>query len=416
MASLLTLPLELREEIWSLVCCLDAPFGLLRTNRQFCSELAPYIYKNVVVHLCSPHQILHWTRKIGTYNSSCVRNLTLKFSALNPKSDTLEHTTVSGIWSTSLEALCQLDTLIYYYEPSQHYSQQCLGLKDDGACRFTTFERAMEKAGTHGLNTRWTGHSHDHDILEDLPAAPSRPITHAILAIDEAMPEINERVFMKLLSVDMNSTFHRKVTSLPTSFFDDNHLELIRTYAMIEDPQQSSVALTYRKHHSSSFIKPPNLQIMLSNLPRLLYLRLGSPNIDSSFLKFLPLTIRTIDVSFRDPDPGRVSRNLEIMSRRCNELFTLAIAVSPLHDRFELPDGGRQIDQRSKGEEAISEWEPFWDALKHIQGTGVNVWEGDGPDLSRVRKCLAMNIKSIQADASGIRESREDLVFFDVDR
>ena len=395
MASLQALPLELREEIWGIVCRLDAPFGLLRTNRQFRFELAPYLYKNVVVHLPNPHQILQWTRRIGTYNSSCVRNLTVKFSALKPTPDTVEHATISSIWSASLEALCQLDSLIYYYEPSQHYSQQCLSLDHDRACRFTTFERAMEKAGTRGLDTRSIGDSHDHDILETLPAAHSRPITHAILAIDEAMPEINMRVFMKLLSIDMSSCFHKKVTGLPTEFFADNGLELARTYAMIEDPQQHSLALTYRKHHSSSFVKPPNLQVILSNLPRLLYLRLGSPKIDSSFLTFLPLTIQTIDVSFRDPDPERVSRNLRLMNKRCNKLFTLAIAVSPLHDLLELPDGGRQIDQGSKGEEAISEWEPFWDALKHIQGTGVKVWEGEGPGLKRVGKSSAMDHISI---------------------
>lgn len=394
MASLLTLPLELREEIWGLVCRLDAPFALLRTNRQFRVELAPYLYKNVIVHLPNPHQILLWTRRIGTYNSSCVRNLTVKFSALKPTLGTLEHTTISSIWSESLDALCQLDTLIYYYEPSQHYSQQCLGLDHDRACRFTTFERAMRKAGTQGLDTRPTGDSHDHDILESLPAAPSRPITHAILAIDEAMPEINMRVFMKLLSIDMGSCFYKQVTGLPTEFFAGNGLELVRTYAMIEDPQQNSLALTYRKHHSSSFVKPPNLQTILSNLPRLLYLRLGSPKIDSSFLTFLPLTIQTIDVSFRDPDPERVSRNLRFMNKRCNKLFTLAIAVSPLHDLLELPDGGRQIEQTSKGEEALSEWEPFWDALAHIQGTRVKVWEGEGPGFKRVRKCLAINLKS----------------------
>ena len=393
MASLLTLPLELREEIWGSVCLLDAPFGLLRTNRRFRSELAPYLYKNVVVHLPNPHEILQWTHKIGTYNSSCVRNLTVKFSALKPTLGTLEDTAISSIWSASLDALCQLDTLIYYYEPSQHYSQQCLGLDHDRACRFTTFERAMGKAGTQGLDTRPTGESHDRDILESLPAADSRPITHAILAIDEAMPEINMRVFMKLLSINMSSCFHKKVTGLPTEFFAGNGLELVRTYAMIEDPQQHSLALTYRKHHSSTFVKPPNLQTILSNLPRLLYLRLGSPKIDSSFLNFLPLTIQTIDVSFRDADPERVSRNLRFMSKRCNKLFTLAIAVSPLHDLLELPDGGRQIDQESKGEEAVSEWEPFWDALKHIQGTGVKVWEGEGPGLKRVRKYLVMDLQ-----------------------
>lgn len=385
MVALTELPLELREEIWSLVCQIDAPFDLLRTNRRMSAELAPYLYRNIVVHLFYPGQILRWIHKIGNYNSSCIRNLTLKFPSLVSSAGTFDHGTTKEIWSASLDALRQLDTLIFYYEPSKHYTQQCLGLEEVQYCRFTTFERAITKAGALGQATSLQRNSRDLDILESLPAADSRPITHAVLAIDEPMPEINMLTFMKLFSLNMNTSLYEKVHGLPPAFFAQVGLELARTYTMIEDPQQQSLALTYRKQYSSSFNQPPDLQFIFLNLPRLLYLRLGCPNVNSSCLTYLPSTLQTIDISFQDPDPQRVSRNLRHMRQRCEKLFTLAIAVSPLHDLVEMPDGGRPIDQRSKGEEGVSEWEPFWDALRDIQGTGVKVWEGEGPGFKRVR-------------------------------
>lgn len=385
MTTLLSLPLELREEIWSLVCQSYAPFDLLRTNRQVCSELPPFLYKNVIVHLLYPRQILRWVHKIGNYNSSCIRYLTLKFPSLVPDPSTTE-----DIWAASLDAMYGLDTLIYHYEPSKHYTQQCLGLDEDHPCRFTTYEKAMEKMGARYPVTWPRNDGCGPDVLESLPIAHSRPITHAMLAIDEPLPEINTLTFMKLFSMKTNTSLHQKIHGLPPELFTKHGLELVRTYTMIENPHEQSLALTYRRQQSSYTAQPPNLKSIFSNLPRLKYLRLGCRNIDSAFLTHLPPAVQTVDISFRDPSPERIARNLRHMRQRCEELFTLAIAVSPLHDLVAMPDGGRQIDQLSKGEVGVSDWEPFWDALKHIQATGVKVWEGEGPGSNRARKGLAM--------------------------
>ena len=42
------------------------------------------------------------------------------------------------------------------------------------------------------------------------------------------------------------------------------------------------------------------LRVMLNQLPRLLYLRLGCRNIDSSFMANLPTQILTLDAAFTD--------------------------------------------------------------------------------------------------------------------
>ena len=117
---------------------------------------------------------------------------------------------------------------------------------------------------------------------------------------------------------------------------------------MIEDSHQHSLAITYRRQQSSYTAKPPNLKATFSNLPRLKYLRLGCCDIDSAFLTHLPPTVQTVDISFRDPIPERIARTSRHMCQRCEDLLTLAIAVSPLHDLVAMPDGGRQIDQRGK--------------------------------------------------------------------
>ena len=375
----LNLPREIREEIWSYLFQEEAPrfpshfYSLLRVCKTFSLELAPYLYATAVVHLLYPQQVLHWVSAIGSYNSSCVRTLVIKFSRLESGSEPKDD---RNYWNASLLAMYNLATLVYHYEPSRDSPQQSSGLEEDYPCRMTRDEQAMQRISRKG--------SYEYDVLENRPASHVWPITHAVLAIDEPMPEINMMSFTKLLSLDMKIPLAQSITRLPPKFFAGHGLELVRTYTMIEDLQQQSVALTYRKQASRAQVETPNLQLILSNLPRLVYLRLGCPSADSSFLTLIPLEVQTLDVSFRDLDPERISRNLRIMRARCKRLFTLAIVVSPLHDIIEMPDGGRRVDQESRDEDGVIEWEPFWDALRYIQGTSVNVWEGEGPRFKRV--------------------------------
>lgn len=123
---------------------------------------------------------------------------------------------------------------------------------------------------------------------------------------------------------------------------------------------------------------------MLDQLPQLLYLRVGCRNIDSNFLLYLPRSIRTLDIAFTDTDPEQIANRLKFMRERCKSLFTVAIAVSPLHDR-ELLDGEEELffDRQSVSEEIEEAWEPFWSALDELKASGLKVWEGEGPGFKR---------------------------------
>ena len=389
MARLVDLPFELRDYIWKYVCQRNRSslpysiYNLLRTNRQFRTELAPYLYECVTVYLQYPSQILQWVEDIGTYNSSFIQTLIVKSSCVEPKSGVDGSDVLEKMWSGSLKLMARLGVLIYYYKPSENYQQSCSGFEDNRRHQAIAFKEKAELLEEH-LERLLDEERCGPDLLETWAASPLRPITHAVLAIDEPMPEINQLSFKKLLSFDMGNTLGQNLTRLSPLFFTSRGFEMRRTYAVTEDPQQHSMALTYRKAHALELREPPDLQDVLTSLPHLRYLRLGCPKINSTFLSFLPSRIETADVSFYDDDPQRISWNLKCMRERCERLFTLAIAVSPLHDFVEMPDGGRRVDQQFTGEDLANEWKPFWDALKSIQGTGVSVWEGEGPRFKSV--------------------------------
>jgi len=86
-----------------------------------------------------------------------------------------------------------------------------------------------------------------------------------------------------------------------------------------------------------------SLPLMLNQLPQLLYLRVGYRNIDSSFLAHVSLSVLNLDVAFTDTHPARIATRLRAMRERCKCLFTLAIAVSPLHDPELLPNSKEDL-------------------------------------------------------------------------
>ena len=78
------------------------------------------------------------------------------------------------------------------------------------------------------------------------------------------------------------------------------------------------------------------------------------------------------------------------MRERCEKLFTLAIAVSPLHDCDTLDGGGDTgFNKFSLSRNVLQVWEPFWEPfwnlLEHLKSTGVRIWEGDCPGFKRPR-------------------------------
>ncbi|KAL8962246.1 MAG: hypothetical protein Q9193_001319 [Seirophora villosa] len=396
MPSLLSLPRELRDAIWTEVCNKrnyshpHLAYDLLRTNKQIRQELAPSLYETVVFRLQRPYQALHWIHTIGPHNSSCVRRLVLKFSSIEAR---VPCDDASDIWSSSMtSSLPNLDFLTYEYDPSKIYKQHSTNPLEDHPALCSRFDQVLS------LNPKArrgdSRHDHEDGILSSFSKLRYRPITHAVLAIDDTIPEILVLPFRTLLLINANIPLEQNITGLPLGFLAAHHLHPCRTYLFVKDPQRPSVTLTYRKANtqcraSATKNTAPNLPVMLSVLPRLLYLRLGCPTANSDFLAYVPTTLQTLDVAFTDPDPERVAANLHVLHERCEQLFTLAIAVSPLHDNTDLPDGGRQIKEATpefEDQDPKDEWLPFWRALKDIQATGVRVWEGEGPGFKRASR------------------------------
>ena len=388
-SQLLNLPRELREEIWSFVCHKDAPsfghsaYDLLRTCEQLRRELAPYLYESVTLYVRDNSQMLHWVAVVGTYNSSCIRRLVLRCAALDfsrLRGEELDK--AFDIWSSSLAVMLNLCYLIYHYEPSKPYEPRWWKSERPIAPlkRNTNIDlMAVPQLTMKGpLDTS----NYEDDTLQGY-IRDTQDISHAVLAVDEPIPHINAISISKILGFNSDVPLEQNITRLPPDFLASQGLYLTRTCVMTDGLQKHTIALTYSKLHSWIPRVQPNFKLLFSNLPRLGYLRLGCPTADSTFLTYLPPEIRTLDVAFKDPDPANVARNLRQMRERCQNLYTLAIAVSPLHDEYRLPDGGRLIDQASAGGAGISHWEPFWEALRYVQSTGVKVWEGDGPSGER---------------------------------
>ncbi|KAL8730634.1 MAG: hypothetical protein Q9166_003947 [cf. Caloplaca sp. 2 TL-2023] len=391
---------KLRDAIWTEVfrkgsyCYAPLAYDLLRTNKQIRHELAPYLYQTVVFHLHRPWQALHWIHTIGTLNRCCIRRLVLKFSSIEAKPP---GDNASDIWSASLGSLPSLETLTYEYDPANIYKQDPTNCIEHHPGLCSHFARTLS------LNPKIRNGSSKHDeedgVLSSYSNHKDRPITHAVLAIDDTIPEILVLPFRSLLEINSNIPLEQNITGLPPGFLLEHNLHPSRTYLFIEDPQRPSVTLTYRKTYPLCSVwkakqPSPNIPAMISVLPRLLYLRLGCPTTNSNFLAHLPPTLQTLDVAFTDANPERVAANLDILHQRCEQLFTFAIAVSPLHDNNDLPEGGRQIKEgtpESKEQDTKKEWMPFWKALRDIQATGVRVWEGEGPGFKRANRHLQVD-------------------------
>lgn len=206
----------------------------------------------------------------------------------------------------------------------------------------------------------------------------------AFIAMNEAMPPLLSQCFQTLLQLSSDCSLERNVTGLPTEFFAQSGFYLARTYAFNEDPERPSFALSFGRHRQNLSSPLTTLRVMLNQLTHPLCLRVGCRSIDSSFMAYLPVQIQTLDVAFKDPDPQHLAANLQTMRGRCERLFTLAIAVSPLHDRDTL-DGSedRLFNRKSMSKDILQLWEPFWNSLEHLKNTGVRVWEGEGPGSRR---------------------------------
>ena len=147
--------------------------------------------------------------------------------------------------------------------------------------------------------------------------------------MNEAIPPLLLPYFQTLLQLTSKASIERNVTGLPMKSFEYSGLSLARTYAFNEDPEKPSFAMSFGSQERNLSFPLTTLRVMLNQLPRLLYLRVGCRNIDSSFMANLPTQILTLDAAFTDSNPRHIATTLRIMRERCEKLLTLAIACRP---------------------------------------------------------------------------------------
>lgn len=415
MPSLLSLPRELRDHIWAHACQRERTWSsygftdstkmlpsdanafqsvsshaILQTCRQICYEVTPFFYETVCVSVVHPNQVIRWLRSIGARNSSCIRHLVIRFTSLRLKYNEERYVKDrTSAWDAALRSLPKLLSLTFDFEQNSNISMIWATFDD------SLLEKEMLVSDTvvgdeiAASAAAWTkllqpSLSRKAEAWEYQPNLNERPVTHAFIAVDEAIPPLLLHYFQTLLQLTSNSSFERSVTGLPTKFFADAGFYLARTYAFNEDPENPSFSLSYGKQRRTLGSPLITLHAMLKQLPDLLYLRVGCRNVDSSFLAHLPLHLQTLDVAFTDTEPEQVAANLQSMRARCEKLFTVAIAVSPLHDRDLLDDKDEKIfNRKTVSKDVLQLWEPFWKALEHLKNTGVRVWEGEGPGFKR---------------------------------
>ena len=414
MAMLLRMPRELRDQIWAYACHRDDAWcsegftvsrqpansyvdtsrsrslhRYLQVCRQVRNEVTPFLYQTVCINVCHPNEVIRWLGTIGARASACIRHLVIRFSSLLLRFN--EKKFVSDrilAWDAALRALPRLLSLTFDFEQDPNISMIWATLDDEMLIHDPHVGNELAISATawaKKINPSLTREVH---AWEYLPTnLHQRPVTHAVMAMDEAIPPVLLQYFSKLLELSSRTSLEQHITGLPASFFEDSGFYLARAYTLNEDSQHSSIAMSFGRNRPRPFNSPmSSLRAMLDQLPRLTYLRVGCRNIDSSFLIFVPTSILTLDVAFTDEDPDSVVRNLQILKERCKGLFTLAIAVSPLHDREILDQSEERFFSRlSVSPKTRETWDPFWKILEIMKSNGLKIWEGEGPGFKRTK-------------------------------
>ena len=418
MASLFALPRELRDIIWNYACERNvkwssfgyggsrkssrpteidpkcwSPYNYMRICRLACNEIAPILYRTACVSVVHPNQVIRWLGEVGARNSACIRHLVIRFTSLVLKYN--EEKPVKDrilAWDAALRALPKLLSLTFDFEPNPKVGMFWAALDDDILAHDPVVGNELAISATAWAKKLQPSLGSEAQKWEYQPELSNRPITHAVLAMDEAIPPLLLAYFAKLLELASKSSLEQNVTGLPADFLEKSGFYLARTYSFNGNPENPSITMSFRRQSPTPTSPLSSLHVMLTQLPHLLYLRVGCRNIDSTFMLHLPPSIRTLDVAFTDTNPELIASRIRTMRERCKKLFTLAIDISPLHDR-ELSDKTEEkfFNRQSMSKEISKEWAPFWDVLEGLKSSGINVWEGEGPGFKR-RQVVARTV------------------------
>ena len=428
MASLLNLPTELRDEIWCLLTpsqeqptnghaaadksprasFKQRPYSALAsTCQQLKLEIASRIYVKVHLKATHPNEALEWLATVTPRNSIWIQHLVIQASTVGV-SESEDLMARECAWAFALRCMPKLQSLIFHFAndrkinplPSNNeydIEDRNPGLLEQLASSAYAYSQEVPSTDLRSnLHSKWTFQ----------PSLRSFPFNHAFISLGETLPEILVQYFNQSLyspstrnttsatrspaNSHANDSMEMSITGLHPTFFTENDLYLADTSVFNTNNEDFNALLTFKRLPQHTTTSPTQLlQNMLHDLPHLQYLRIGCRNVDSSFLTHLPRHLHTIDVAFTDEDPNRVAENLMTMRGLCRKLFTLAVAVSPLHDRDCVgEDKKREVffDRRFVDSNVQEKWEPFWRALDEIRDSKVKVWEGEGPGFKRGRK------------------------------
>ena len=360
--------------------------AILTTNRQVFGEISPLLYERVCVVVAHPNQTLRWLQTISPRNSARIRHLVIKYHSL--LLDYNEKTHIDdrmSAWSAALRCMPALLTLTFDFN---ELSTRRATPDDDIFANDTVILNELAKSALawskiHGPSNKPSTSSFQYRP-QRAPPEPShgrqQQFNHVVIGIDEDVPSPWQRFFAKHLHTTYNS-LDLPVTGLPSKFFAQEDYELTSTYAFNGDKsKQVSVVLASQKLPRLP-IKPDmdDLNFVLAGLPTK-YLRLGCRHMNSQSLYPIPNLANelvTLDLAFTDPDPKRVATYLDYVQLRCPALYTVAIAVSPLHDRDPNdPKPERFFNRESVSIEVATRWKPFWDKMDKMNASGVKIREG----------------------------------------
>lgn len=148
MPSLLSLPRELRDQIWAHASHREhawssygfadsekmvhsdanvnssvSSHAILQTCRRICHEVTPFIYETVCVSVVHPNQIIRLLGSIGARNSCCIRHLVIRFTSLQLRYNEEKYVeNTMSAWGADLRSLPRLLSLTFNFEQNSNFS------------------------------------------------------------------------------------------------------------------------------------------------------------------------------------------------------------------------------------------------------------------------------------------------------